>query len=99
MRTGIYAIYDKMAQAIVGGLYLFKADAPATRFFTDVIALPDSQIGKHVDDYELVQLGFLASDDEVDGCEQLEPAYRIVLTGSAWRILNGPKLGEAHASA
>lgn len=102
MRTGIYAIFDKVANCVAGqkpaGLHLFPHDAVAVRFFGDVFTnIPEMKT--HVDDYELVQLGSLAADDDVvDDVEQLVASYRVVLTGTAWRIMNGPKIGEAHAS-
>lgn len=79
----IFAIYDKLSNTI-GQPILAKAAAPAVRFFSDVANHPDSHVGKHIDDYELHQLGVITHD-----CK-LEPDFQVVLTGTAWKASQQP---------
>lgn len=76
--SGIYAILDTVAKQIQGGLYLYKHDASAIRFFSDVATMKDSIVGKHPQDFDLIRLGYLTHSNEV------ETEYRMVLKGSAW---------------
>lgn len=77
----IYAVRDVVAGSIIGMLQMFPHDAPAIRFFGDVLSMPDSQLGKHPADYELIELGSVEDFGTVDGKE----CPRVVLTGSAWK--------------
>lgn len=74
----VYAIIDNMAKAILGGLHLHKHEASAVRFFADVASMPESLVGKHPQDFDLVQLGFITNS------QQLERGYKLVLKGSVW---------------
>lgn len=74
----IYAIYDNVAQAIIGGLHIQPHAAPAIRMFGDVAALPNSSIGLHPADFDLVQLGVLNEDNTIT------PQKEIILTGANW---------------
>lgn len=78
MRTGIYAIYDNLAKAILGGLHLYKHDAAAIRFFSDIATTANTQINKHPSDFDLVRLGFLENEVE------LTPLHEVILTGANW---------------
>lgn len=77
----IYAVYDKVAQEIVGGLMAFTHDAPVIRIFVDGLADPSTSLNKHPEDFELVSLGTLTGLD-VSG---YLGGYRVVLTGTAWK--------------
>lgn len=80
----IYAIYDKVAKAITGPLWLYNNDAAAIRVFDDVAREPKSIIGQHPGDYNLVNLGDLNEQKpEIKG----QPA-ETVLEGSQWLALN-----------
>ena len=79
MRKQIIAIWDNVAEDIAGQLLLFPHEAPAIRFFTDVATMPDSQVARHVADYDLVRLGYLEEDGTIT------PGGReTILTGAAW---------------
>lgn len=82
MNTYIFAILDTVANALIGGLLLHKHEAAAVRFYSDVATMKDSQIARHPQDFNLLQLGYL--DDE----HQLVPDYRVVLTGENWLAAN-----------
>lgn len=79
---GIYAIQDTLALTLVGGLHLFRTDAPAVRFFSDVASQPETIIAKHLSDHQLLCLGEL--DEETGAITEAAP--RVVLTGSAWYL-------------
>lgn len=91
----IYGIWDKVAEDFIGGLYslmVFPHDAPAVRMFNDVAGNPNTDIGKHVDDFELRFLGVLE-----DGVLHGENA-RVVITGTAFRqAQEAAKAAEANA--
>lgn len=81
MKTGIYIVYDKLAQSPVGGLYLHRHDATAIRFFVDVLSDPNSQVGAHPDDFCLMHVGEIHGSDEPI---KLTENIRTVLEGSTW---------------
>lgn len=55
---GVYVLYDKLAQAIVGGLHLHKHEATALRMFSDIITMNDSRVAQHPKDFDLCRIGF-----------------------------------------
>lgn len=77
-QTGVYAIHDKIAGQLTGGLYCHKHDAAAVRFYSDVAAMKDSNIGRHPQDYDLVRLGYVTHHNE------LVPDHTLILEGSMW---------------
>lgn len=74
----IIAIYDKRAEDIVGILQMHHHEATAVRMFADVAMNETSQIRRHPEDYDLIQLGTLNNDNN-----RITPEYRVILTGSA----------------
>lgn len=74
----IYAIYDNVAEAIIGGLHLHAHAAPAIRMFGDVATLPNSQIQLHPSDFDLLLLGVLNEDNSISPCKET------ILTGATW---------------
>jgi hypothetical protein len=74
----IYAIYDNVAEQIIGGLHVFPHQAPAIRMYGDIAAMPDSTIGKHPHDFDLIQVGILNDDTTIT------PVKETVLTGAQW---------------
>lgn len=81
----IYAVYDNVAQAVIGGLQLHYHDAPAIRMYSDIAHMPESTIGMHPQDYDLLDLGTLTDDPEIYS------ARRTVLTGAAWLASQTPR--------
>lgn len=77
----VYAIYDKVAEEIIGGLLAFTHDAPVIRIFLDGLADPSTMLHKHPDDYELLSLGCITGLEVVPHSN----GPRTVLTGSAWK--------------
>jgi len=57
--TNVYAVFDKLAQQVIGGLHLLANDAAAVRFFSDILQEPNSRLAGHPEDYELISLGEL----------------------------------------
>lgn len=93
---GIYAIRDTLAGMLIGGLHMHRHDAPAIRFFTDVATMPDSGIGRHPNDYELVCLANISDDGTIEQWAvpglNGDTAYakldvRVVLTGAQWAAM------------
>lgn len=80
----LYAIRDVLAQAI-GPVVTMAADAPAVRMFADVASDPQSQVCKHVNDFELVCLGDISDMGEIDAS-----GVRVVVTGAAWKASQAP---------
>lgn len=62
----IYAVYDVVAQAMVGQLMLFNRDEPAVRIFTDALQDKALILGQHPADYELVRIGMIFEGDIPD---------------------------------
>lgn len=84
MINGIYAVYDNVAKEIVGGLHLHKHQAAAIRMFADAASDPKTMLAQHPQDYDLVQLGTLGENNEI------EPRYTNVLKGAVWHAANHP---------
>lgn len=78
MPKKIIAIIDTVANDIAGPLHIMQHDAVAIRFFGDVASHPEGQIGKHIEDYQLVELGIL--DDDLS----IIADKKIILTGAQW---------------
>lgn len=84
MKNGIYAVYDNVATDITGGLHLHKHQAAAIRMFADVASDPKTMIAQHPQDYDLIQLGTLGDNHEI------EPRYTVILKGSVWHAAKTP---------
>jgi hypothetical protein len=74
----IYAIYDNVAEQIIGGLHVFPHQAPAIRLYGDIAIMPESTIGKHPQDFDLICIGVLNEDTTIT------PVKETVLTGAQW---------------
>lgn len=98
MSQQLYAVHDKIADALTGGVMVFSHDAPAIRVFVDALSEPTSILAKHPDDFALLCLGEIAEPNSVDNATPYPAvlAYppRVVLTGSAWKA-NNEALAEA----
>lgn len=80
MKKCLYVVRDTLAETVVGGLLVFPADAPAIRFFGDVVNEPKSSVAAHPADHVLTFLGAL---DEATGIITTEGAPRDVISGAA----------------
>lgn len=85
----IYAIRDNVAKTITVGLHLFPADAAAVRFFGDIASDPNTNIARHVGDYDLVRLGSLDDEDCILIPDSSDDAI-VVITGSGWKAAQAP---------
>lgn len=74
----IYAIYDLTARAIVGQLAMFRHDAAAMRFFSDVASQRETIVGMHPQEFELIALGM------IDENQNVIPNREKILTGEQW---------------
>jgi len=77
IKKNLYAIVDRVAEDIIGGVHLYAHDAPAVRMFSDLHAADGTSIKKHPTDFDLVCLGTM---DEKGG---ITAEFRVVLTGAA----------------
>lgn len=77
-KRGLYAIVDHVSQDILGILQIHKHEAAAIRMFTDIAAMPNSQVGLHPADYALVRMGWLNDDLTI------APENTSILEGSVW---------------
>lgn len=82
----IFAVYDNVADLIIGGLHIHPHQAPAIRMFGDIAALPNSQIGLHPADFDLLLLGVLNEDHTITPCKET------ILTGATWAAAQQPQL-------
>lgn len=85
MKREIIAIIDTIAQDIAGPVVLFRHDAAAVRYFSDIATDPQTMIHRHVSDYDLVSLGQL--DDQTF---TITPQLRVIITGYQWREAQPP---------
>lgn len=89
MRTGIYCLYDTLAEQVIGGLQLHKAEAAAVRVFDDLARDPQTGVGRHTKDYNLLFLGWLEEDNCITSPDQ-DHESTIVITGKQWLAINKP---------
>lgn len=88
MQSAIYGILDLVAGALIGQvpLHVFRHEAVAIRFFTEVAGLENGQVNRHLADHNLVRLGYLFEDTE------LVPDFATVLTGATLLASQQPRL-------
>lgn len=81
MKRLIVAIIDNKSGDTVPQtmLWIHKHLATAVRMYGDVANDPKGQIHHHMEDYDLVQLGEINSQNEIT------PAYEILMTGQAFK--------------
>lgn len=91
MNKGLYAIYDRIANDLIGrAMYLlmvFKTDAEAARYFADAVNDETSILNKHPSDYALIHVGTISEGGEITA----EPK-RIIITGDALIATQTPSL-------
>lgn len=84
----LYAIYDRLAQEIVGrsmyAIMCMRTDQEATRYFADAIYDETSILAKHPADYELIYLGTMNDRGHLKAQE----IPTIIITGDALVALN-----------
>lgn len=81
MRGSLYAIVDIKAEDILGQPVIYKHPAAAIRFFDDVATHPESTVGRHPEDYNLVILGHITEQLTLE----LPDGNPVVITGTAWK--------------
>lgn len=82
---GVYAVYDRVAQTILGGLHLHRHPASAVRMFSDVATAEGNMVHNHPADFDLVQLGNLDDDHTIPKLIPFVP--NTILEGSAWAAM------------
>lgn len=81
MQKRLYTVFDTVAGTIVGEILQAINDPPAIRAFHDALKTPNSLIGQHPADFQLLNVGII--DD--DGAIYIQDNGRtVVATGAAW---------------
>lgn len=80
----IIAIHDNVADDLAGPITIHHNEATAIRYFSEAAAAPDSYIGRHIADYDLIQLGHLEDDLSISN------SPRTILTGKQWAAAQQP---------
>lgn len=88
MVKNVYAIWDKSAETIVGGVHLFPNDTAAIRFFGDIAIDSQTFVSRHIDDHDLLILGKLDEEDAV--LIPVDLGDKVVITGAAWKSSQTP---------
>lgn len=89
MRKGLYVIVDRKAEEILGNIiHVTRHEAPAVRSFDDAARMPQSIIGQHPEDFDLVRLGYLEED------LTLTVETETILRGSTWAAAQAPTEGQ-----
>lgn len=84
-KTGLYQVFDLVAEAAAGPILLMKKDGPAIRAFGDLLSTPDAGPGHpatHPEDYELRYLG--EQNDQTGELFPSTPIPEVITTGKAW---------------
>lgn len=80
----LYAVYDKVARTLVGGIAQEQHQAPAIRAFYDALNNPQAGLQQHADDYILYELGEIETETGLI-LPVLGESPIVVATGTAWR--------------
>lgn len=80
MKIGVYAIIDRKAEILIGGLQLHRHPAAAIRQFSDIGLTPDTMVNRHPEDFDLLHLGDITDKNTIEAL----PEYNVVITGQAW---------------
>lgn len=85
----LYLVWDNKAEAPAGAMAsLHVNDNVAVREFSDVLNMEGSRVGQHAEDYDLVCLGELGSENGTP-----------TTTGEVRFVLNGKVLMDAQKEA
>lgn len=77
IKTGIYAVHDKVADNILN-IQMHKAEAAAVRVFHDAALQQGTLLNQHTADMQLLRLGWLELNNHIT------PDYTVVLDGERW---------------
>lgn len=80
----LYAVYDKCARTLIGGIAQEPHQAPAIRAFYDALANPQSGLQDHADDFILYELGELNTETGLI-LPVLGESPIVVATGTTWK--------------
>lgn len=76
----LYAILDRAAPGVLGGVHVFPSDTAAIRFFGDLVSDPNTMMGRHPKDHDLL---CIASMDDENGELLTEGFPSVIITGAA----------------
>lgn len=91
----LYAIIDTASTLIIGGVHVFAHDAAAIRFFGDLVGDPQTMMGRHPNDHNLLAL---ASVDEETGELLTDGCPSVVVTGAALKASQQQAMEQAERS-
>lgn len=77
----VCAIYDKLSEDLAGTLFVVRHPAAAIRIFGDAANDQQSGLYRHIEDYELIELGVIGDDNPT----AITPSYQILITGEQWK--------------
>lgn len=72
----LYAVFDTVANDLVGGVMLDTHDAPVIRLFREMATRDGSKIAVHAKDMQLISLG------EINENLEIKPHVQIIITGA-----------------
>lgn len=78
---GLYMVYDLLAGCVIGQIVQAATDAAATRDFHEALSNKESTLARHPADYNLIFIGTLGEDGELD----TDSNKRTVAQGAAWK--------------
>jgi hypothetical protein len=82
MEKRLYMVYDLIACTVIGTPILERADAAAMRAFNDALAHPESLLGQHPKDFNLLYVGSISEDGLI--LPVLGDSPQIIATGASW---------------
>lgn len=86
---GLYVILDVLSAQFLGPISVFRSEAAALRFFSDVLRSPDTAVNKHPEDHVLLRLGILTDDHDII------PGRNAVMQGSKLAASFGPTSADS----
>lgn len=92
IKTGIYAVHDKVADNILS-IQMHKAEAAAVRVFHDAALQQGTLLNQHTADMQLLRLGWLELNNHIT------PDYSVVLDGERWMQMQEANRDTADSTA
>lgn len=79
MEQLLCAVYDNLANDMLGQIMHFKNETIALRTWNDICSTPNSAVRMHINDFMLVQIGTINTETLV-----VTPTRRTIITGAQW---------------
>lgn len=101
MKRALYAVLDTKAHDLAGdinAIHIFKHPTAAVRWFSDLVLNKETTVGRHPEDYQLVELATLNDANEIqterwhydEDQTKINVTYDVIITAMQVLAANAP---------